>query len=38
MTETIKKDMESNELDRDMISHRTLQRFLIHVAKPTQWD
>lgn len=30
--ETIKKDLEISELDRDMISDRTLWRSLIHVC------
>ena len=33
--ETIKKDLEINELDRNMIYYRTLWRILIHVANPT---
>jgi len=32
--QTIKKDLEINELDRDMIYDRTLWRRLIHVADP----
>jgi hypothetical protein len=33
--ETIKKDLEINELDRDVIYNRILWRRLIHVAEPT---
>jgi len=33
--ETIQKDLEVNELEKDMVSDRTLQRHLIHVA-PTR--
>jgi len=33
--ETIKKDLEINELDRNMIYGRTLWRNLIHVANST---
>jgi len=33
--ETIRKDLEVNELDPNMVSDRTLWRNLIHVADPT---
>jgi hypothetical protein len=33
--ETIKKDLENNELDRNMVYDRTLWRRLIHIADPT---
>jgi len=33
--EAIKKDLEMNELEKDMVFDRTLQRRLIHVAEPT---
>jgi len=33
--ETIKKDLEINELEKDMLFDRTLWRCLIHVADPT---
>jgi len=33
--ETIRKDLEINELDRNMFYDRTLWRNLIHVADPT---
>jgi len=33
--ETIRKDLEVNELDPNMISDRTLWRNLVHVADPT---
>ena len=33
--ETIKKDLEVNELDPNMVHDRTLWRHLIHVADPT---
>lgn len=36
--ETIKTDLEINELDRNMAYDRTLWCSLIHVANPTQWD
>jgi len=36
--ETIKKDPKMNELDRNMVSDRTLCRRLIHIADPVQWD
>jgi len=32
---TIRKDLEINELDRNMVYDRTLWRNLIHVANPT---
>jgi len=35
ISKTIKKDIEINELDRDMIYHRTLWWFLIDVVCPT---
>jgi len=35
--ETIKKDLEINELDIDMIYGRTLWCHMIHVADPTWW-
>jgi len=34
-TETIKKDLEINELDQNMVYDRTLWHNLIHVANPT---
>jgi len=34
MFSTIKKDLEINELDRNMVYDRTLRRNLIHVADP----
>lgn len=34
--ETINKDLEINELDRNMVCDRTLWRCLIHVADPTK--
>jgi hypothetical protein len=33
--ETIRKDLEVNELDSNMVFDRTLWRHLIHVADPT---
>jgi hypothetical protein len=33
--ETIKKDLETNELDRNMVCDRTLCRRLIHVVNHT---
>lgn len=33
--ETINKDLEINELDRNMVCDRTLWRCLIHEANPT---
>jgi len=33
--ETIKKDLEMNELEKDMVFDRRLRRRLIHVAEPT---
>jgi len=33
--ETIKKDLEINYLDQNMVYDRTLSRNLIHVADPT---
>jgi len=33
--ETIKKDLEINELEKNMIFNRTLWRRLIHVTDPT---
>jgi len=33
--ETIRKDLEINELDRNMVYDKTLWRNLIHVADPT---
>jgi len=33
--ETIRKDLEVNELDPNMVYNRTLWRNLIHVADPT---
>jgi hypothetical protein len=38
MRETIKKDLEINELDKDIIYDRTLCRCLIHVANHTLWN
>lgn len=35
ITETIKKDLEINELEKDMVFDRPLWRRLIHVADPT---
>jgi hypothetical protein len=35
---TIKKDLEINELFRNIVYDRTLWRRLIHVADPTYWD
>jgi len=35
MTETIRKDLEINELDPNMVYDRTLWHNLIHVADPT---
>jgi hypothetical protein len=35
---TIRKDLEVNELDPNMVFDRTLWRHLIHVADPTWWD
>jgi len=32
---TIKRDLEINDLDRNMVYDRTLRRNLIHVANPT---
>jgi len=32
--ETIRKDLEINELEKDMVFDRTLWRHLIHVADP----
>jgi len=36
--ETIRKDLEVNELDPNLVYDRTLWRHLIHVADPTWWD
>jgi len=36
--EIIKKDLEINELDRNMIYMTTLWSRLIHVADPTLWE
>jgi len=36
--ETIRKDLEVNELDPNLVFNRTLWRHLIHVADPTSWD
>jgi len=36
--ETIKKDLDINELEKDMVFGRTLWFRLIHVADPTGWD
>jgi hypothetical protein len=33
--ETIKKDLEINEFDQNMVNDRALWRNLIHVASPT---
>lgn len=38
ISETIEKDLEINELDRDMVYDTTLQRRLIHISSTTQWD
>jgi hypothetical protein len=35
LRETIKNDLEVNDLDRNMVYDRTLWRSLIHVADPT---
>jgi hypothetical protein len=35
IAETIKKDLEINELEKDMVFDRPLWRRLIHVADPT---
>lgn len=37
-SQTIKKDLEIDELDRDMIYDRTLSCCLIHIADSTKWD
>jgi len=34
----ITKNLEINELDRNMVYDRTLLRKLIHVADPIEWD
>ena len=34
LRETIRKDLEINELEKDMVFDRTLWRCLIHVADP----
>jgi len=36
--ETIRKDLEMNELEKDMVFDRTPWRCWIHVANPTYWD
>jgi len=36
--ETIKKGLEINELEKDMVFGRTLWFCLIYVADPTGWD
>jgi hypothetical protein len=36
--ETIRKDLEINELEKDMVFDRTLWHCLIHVAESTKWD
>ena len=36
--ETIKKNVEINEFDRNVVYDRTLWSCLIHVADPTLWD
>jgi len=36
--ETIRTDLEINELEKDMVFYRTLWRCLIHVAESTKWD
>jgi len=36
--ETIRKDLEVNELDPNLVYDRTLWRHLIHVVHPTQWN
>jgi len=38
MKDTIKKDLEINELDRDMIYDKTLWCRLIHVVNSTSLD